>query len=314
MTMNKQHQPYLDTDIISWKLTNTTNIPVYVPDGIKPINNPDITRLQPTVNEIVSSRTRYTDKFYTYLRDTIIGQSIRLYGEYTQVELDLLKQFSNNQSIIYDIGANIGYHTLGFSHMSKHVYAFEPNTKSYKLLEMNTKNRKNITLFKKIVGDSVGKNYISDYDTDSQGNYGECMVSNTGELVDQISIDSLTLPKPDIIKIDVEGFEINVFNGAKQTIKKHTPIMFYESHNCKELDQIYDFLHDECGYEIYWIPSPNFNPNNFKKNQENVFGYGGVVNCLALPKRLNPAHNSQTVIDRNDTHMKFYDRMSKVNK
>lgn len=305
-------QNYQDRNIISWSEPKVTPIPVEIPEYVKTRLEYQLQKMQ--LSEIVETDCKYQQKFYVYRNDTIIGQSIRLYGEYTQIELDLLKHFCDEHTIVYDIGANIGYHSVGFASMAKHVYCFEPNDKHYKLLGMNTKHLSNVTLLKKAIGDYVGKTHISDFDTNVPGNYGEAMCLDKGIETDISTIDSLNLPKPDIIKMDTEGFEYKVLSGGIQTLTKHKPIIFFESHNVVELDLIFDML-DGLKYKIYWMASPNFNPNNFKNNKTNVFGYGGVVNCLAMPDNKPIISNLEPMIDRNDTHIKFFERMrSRINK
>ena len=65
------------------------------------------------------AKSKYNPKFYFYTGDNIIGLSIRMYGEYTETEIDLLKHFINKESVVYDIGGNIGVHTVAFAHYAK---------------------------------------------------------------------------------------------------------------------------------------------------------------------------------------------------
>ena len=53
-------------------------------------------------------RTKYRDRFVIYRWDDIISASLKLYGEYQQVELDMLLQLISNDTVVYDIGSNIG--------------------------------------------------------------------------------------------------------------------------------------------------------------------------------------------------------------
>lgn len=264
----------------------------------------------PCPQGIVPVKCRYTDKFHVYEKDTIIGQALRLYGEYTQVEIDVLNMFINNNSTVYDIGGNIGYHALGFSSKARHVHTFEPNEKNLRLLLLNCGTRDNITIHAVACSDVVGDSFISDYELDGHGNYGECMMSDVGQPCKTIRIDDLDLPHPDVVKIDVEGHELSVFNGMRETIRKSTPVILYESMHGSGFDIIYDFLHDELGYTIYWFPAMNYNPNNFYQNKQNIFGHGGVINCFAIPKRIETeVKGLEPMTDRLDTHIKFIQRM-----
>lgn len=300
-----------DKNIVSWKIINTTSLNTEPPEKFD--LKPTIVSVTPVVSTndgITSAKTRYTNKFYFYDKDVIIGQSIRYYGEYTQIELDLLAQYINENTIVYDVGGNIGYHCVGFAHRAKHVYSFEPNIKNYKLLEMNTENLKNVTLIKAAVSDTKGKSFISDYELDGHGNYGECMMSDTdGQPCITLRIDDLNIDKPHVIKIDVEGHELKVFKGAMETIRNNTPVIFYEAMHGSGFDEIYDFLHTELGYNLYWIAVPNYNPRNYNGIARNIFGQGGVINILALPKEHPVDSYLERMVDRNDTHIKFLQRL-----
>jgi FkbM family methyltransferase len=257
------------------------------------------------------AKSKYSPKFYFYTGDNIIGLSIRMYGEYTETEIDLLKHFINKESVVYDIGGNIGVHTVAFAHYAKEVHSFEPNNKNYTLLEKNTAGLTNVKLYQTAVSDVVGDAFISDYDPEGQGNFGECMMSDVGQPCKTIRIDDLALPSPHIIKIDVEGHELKVFNGAKETIRVSRPVIFYESMHGTGFDLIYDFLHDELGYDIYWAPSANYNPNNYNQNPFNIFGNGGVINCLAVPKEVGTVSGLPTMNSRDDTYAKSIERYIK---
>lgn len=299
-----------DQNIVSWSVVNQTSIPLDHPDKID-LRDTNVRILPTVVDGITYAKTRYTDKFYFYAKDVIIGQSIRVYGEYTQLELDLLSQYIDENTIVYDVGGNIGYHTVGFAVRAKHVYSFEPNLKNYKLLEMNTNTLKNVTLIKAAVSDVVGTSHISDYELNDLGNYGECMMSDTGQECSTVMLDKTNLPLPNVMKIDVEGHELKVFLGSKDTIRKSEPVIFYEAMHGSGFDQIYDFLHDELHYNLYWIGVKNYNPKNFNKVNQNIFGEGGVINILATPSRYPVDPYLEKVIDRNDTHVQFIQRIQK---
>jgi hypothetical protein len=147
----------------------------------------------------------------------------------------------------------------------------------------------------------VGEAFISDYDTSTPGNYGECMMSDTGQPCNTVRIDDLDLPPPDLIKIDVEGHELKVFQGAYNTISKHRPVIFYESMHGTGFDVIYDTL-TNFGYTIYYFPAANYNPNNFNGVEQNVFGNGGVINCIALPAHQGKIEGIPQMTDRTDNY------------
>ena len=251
---------------------------------------------------ITHAPIRYQTKFYFYENDYIIGASIKMYGEYTQVEVDLLKNFIDANSVVYDIGGNIGYHTVAFANMAKEVHSFEPNDRNYLLLEKNTEHLSNVKLYHSACSNVVGEAFISDYDTSKPGNYGECMMAEAGQPCKTVRIDDLDLPPPNVIKIDVEGHELKVFQGARNTISKHRPVIFYESMHGTGFDIIYDMLSRDLGYRIYYFPAANYNPKNYNGVEQNIFGSGGVINCIALPPAMGRINGLPEMCDRTDNY------------
>jgi hypothetical protein len=127
------------------------------------------------------------------------------------------------------------------------------------------------------------------------------MMAETGQPCTTVRIDDLDLPPPDVVKIDVEGHELKVFQGMQNTISKHRPVIFYESMHGTGFDLIYDTL-KAFGYTIYYFPAKNYNPNNFNNNTQNVFGGGGVINCIALPASHGKIAGLPEMLDRTDNY------------
>ena len=262
---------------------------------------------------INSAKTRYTDNFYFYSGDMFIGQSIKMYGEYTQVEIDYMAPYLNADSVVFDIGGNIGYHTVAFASTAKEVHSFEPNHQNFALLEKNTTELDNVYLYNCACSSEDGVTFIGDYDTAEPGNYGKCEISASGQLCRTFKIDSLHIPAPTVIKIDVEGHELAVFVGAQETIIKHKPVIFYENMHSDDSPAIYDFLIHQ-GYCIYWAHAFNYNENNFAGNNINVFSNSGVINCLAVQKHAVQPTHLMPVIDRDETTSDYIARMTLAGK
>lgn len=126
--------------------------------------------------------------------------------------------------VILDIGANIGTHTHFYAQRGT-VYAFEPNWEAYECLCHNLKGFPNTHLLNVAVGNQTGTVHMSDLE---DGNYG-AMFTLPGGVTEVITIDSLHLHQCNFIKVDVEGDEVAVLEGAKQTILTHRPVMCIES-------------------------------------------------------------------------------------
>lgn len=238
---------------------------------------------------ILQTKTRYNDAFYFYANDAVIGKSIGMYGEYCQVEVDLLLKFINEKSVVYDIGANIGYHTCAFASKAAQVFSFEPHPRTFDILLKNAGRFSNVTLFNCAVSNYTGKSKCLDYNIDVSANYGAVSVDTEKGVLDIecMSLNEVIEPLPDLIKIDVEGSEFAVIQGCLTLIARKRPIIYYEAHETKQLSEIYQTL-EPLNYKFYWVPVKNYNKNNFKQVQENIFAESVLHSILAMPPQYDP--------------------------
>jgi FkbM family methyltransferase len=142
--------------------------------------------------------------------------------------------------VFYDIGANIGFFTVLAAHLvgkSGCVYAFEPVPENAQRIRHNLKlnHFSNGTVLKKAVSVHTGKGRLL-----LAQHSGGAMLSSAGTPpdfkgamnVNLVCIDDLVAQKilkpPALVKIDVEGAEIDVLKGMKQTIQEYKPIIIYE--------------------------------------------------------------------------------------
>jgi FkbM family methyltransferase len=259
--------------------------------------------------------------FSFFQNDMIIGKSLDLYGEYAEYEFMLLDNLIAPNHVVIDIGANIGLHSVWFSkHAFKgEVVAFEPNEHNRVMLAKNLEQNgcKNVTVYSNIVGERKGMSFISSFDPKLPGNYGECSVldSNPGQLYESremVNIDSINVQKLDFVKIDVEGYEKQVLNGMKETIKKHRPGMLVEVNNSTtHIEHMWNMLAHQ-DYLLWWLPVRNYNPYNYFGNRTNIFMQGGIIDVLAMPREKAPIHELDAVMEPvegyDDTYQKMYAR------
>lgn len=105
-----------------------------------------------------------------------------------------------------------------------------------------------------------------------------------GEPVTLVRIDDLGLPACRLIKIDVEGMETDVLQGAAETIRRHRPILFVENNRRKQSTLLIERVL-AWGYTAWWHLADYYNPNNFFGNADNLFeAYFPEANMLCLPK------------------------------
>lgn len=200
-------------------------------------------------------------KFYLpYLNDHIqnVIYSTESFYEITMLE-DIKNRIGNNK-IILDVGANIGNHTVFFGMFcdAKRVYSFEPQGNVFSMLKTNVQINnleEKVTLFNIGLGREKSKGTIVPYSNDNLG-MAKVNISDAGN-IEVDSLDNVLFENEesiDLIKIDVEGMELEVLKGAKNIIAKHKPLIYIESDFDEEFKSIKEFLNN-FGY----TPSCRFN-------------------------------------------------------
>ncbi|WP_245995885.1 FkbM family methyltransferase [Paenibacillus taihuensis] len=157
---------------------------------------------------------------------TVLNNSKQYY------EINELRKFSRyvpENPVVYDIGSNIGNHTIYFHkhYHAKKIYAFEPAAENVALLELNIKNNnlQNVEVFQAAAGSAAKKADL----TRNTNNMGECrLVENSEGAVKVVSIDEIKLDAPDFVKIDVEGSELDVLNGMSRLLTESSPVIWIE--------------------------------------------------------------------------------------
>lgn len=122
---------------------------------------------------------------------------------------------------VFDVGANLGLHTLTFSKLARRVVAFEPNPSLAPNLRKTVANLPNASLVEVCLSDRDGSItfHISDWDH-MLGSMSDWTGQPTKTFdLPARSVDSLvadgTVPAPQVMKVDVEGAEMLVFRGAE---------------------------------------------------------------------------------------------------
>ena len=127
--------------------------------------------------------------------------------------------------IAVDCGAYIGDHTVAYKRRigpAGRVLAFEPNPTAYECL---IRNCPDVEAHRMGLGAQPGTLAMTIVD----GNYGASRITGDGSQRVEIStLDSFVLPRLDVMKVDAEGFELQVLEGAKETIARCRPVLALE--------------------------------------------------------------------------------------
>jgi FkbM family methyltransferase len=237
------------------------------------------------------------DGFLMFNRlDAYIGRSLELYGEVFPAEAALFRKLVRPGMTVLDVGANIGAHTLLFARLAGpagRVLAFEPQRKLFQMLCGNcaVNGLENVFAYHGFAAAEQGEQAVKDIDMSRVGNFGgqemaQMIAEETSETVAHVKsvrIDDMSLAACDFVKIDVEGMELSVLQGAAETIRRHRPILFVENDRPDSHRALCAFIRDTLNYRMYWHLGRLFSTENFYNNTVNVFGATVSCNMLCLP-------------------------------
>ncbi len=137
------------------------------------------------------------------------------------------KKFMFNS--VLDIGAWCGTFSIDMRRYAKKIYCYEPNAINFECLVRNCKKFKNVKCFNYAIGDEI-KDVKLTNDSSTQNTR---VLLEEGD-ISMHTVDSLKLNDVDMIKIDVEGLEMKVLEGAIETLAKVKFLMIELNNNSKK--------------------------------------------------------------------------------
>jgi len=176
----------------------------------------------------------------------IVGFRTAVNGKWDLTSFNLINKLNEKNMIFIDIGAHIGTSSVPIANLGVQVICFEANLNSAQLLLSNISLNKipKIIVFPFAIGSTGETGSWLQLSTYSGNIAASSLLSNWGagkELLSKkyVYVTSLdeTLrflglmedPKNLVIKVDVEGYEREVFKGAKEAINLHRPIIIFEN-------------------------------------------------------------------------------------
>jgi FkbM family methyltransferase len=175
-------------------------------------------------------------------------------GSYEADKQLVFKAAVHPGSVVYDVGANVGFYTLLASRLvgpAGAVYAFEPFPDNIAHLQRHLalNNVSNVTLIEAAVSSESGEMGFSPGEFNEEG-----QLSSTGSLrVRVVSLDDLVragaAKPPTMLKIDVEGAELDVLRGSEYVLAQYQPLIFLATHNPPVHQACCDFLKTH-GYSL----------------------------------------------------------------
>ena len=232
---------------------------------------------------------------FMYLNnDRYIGQSLEHYGEYSEGEVDLFKQILRPGDIVIEAGANIGTLTIPLAKIvgpEGRVIAFEPQRILYNLLCGNIALNECWNVLAYPVALGVGGTIkVPPLDYSEVRNFGGLSLSNKtpGEEVLIKSVDEFHLPSCRLIKADVEGMEVDVLRGAKDTILGCHPFLYVEDDRKENSERLRGLMQD-FGYRLYEHQPHLYNRSNWARLDRNIWSDEGIIasfNLLGIPNAM----------------------------
>lgn len=203
-------------------------------------------------------------KFYLpeYKKD-VVQKDIVINADYYEADgLAKAKEYVEKKGTLVnalDIGANIGSHTLCFIKKwgVKKVWSFEPVPSTFAILRKNVEIN---DLGERVVLENVGvgeREYHASVKNTVKNNRGGVSIKedSAGTFVVK-TIDSYDLSDISLIKIDTEGYELKVLEGAKATIVKNRPVILVEIADAN-IGSVKNMM-KELNYKEVWHSGENY--------------------------------------------------------
>ena len=160
-------------------------------------------------------------KEYTWPREDVHLWRHLNKKEYGRTVPRTVARMSDNKGVIIQAGGACGIYADAYSKEFGKVWTFEPDPYNFHCLKENTKN---IIAFNCALGANLGMVTIHN----DRKNFGATHVVKEEGPTRVLTIDSMSV-YPDVIHLDVEGYETNVLKGAQSTIERSSPMLVLET-------------------------------------------------------------------------------------
>lgn len=172
--------------------------------------------------------------------------------------------FESSNFNCVDVGANIGNHSVFLSNFFKKVTSFEPQKEVFEVLKLNTKKIKNISIINKGLSDNEKKENIKiPKNKRGMGSLVYDFPENSyyNESISLINYDKNFNEEISFVKIDVEGYELEVIKSMDSNIKKFMPVISFECNptqsGLKRNIEIFNIL-KSYGYDYFYVEKEHF--------------------------------------------------------
>jgi len=230
-------------------------------------------------------------RLWTYLGNDLSRQ-VFVGGDFEPNELALLDHNLAEGMVFADVGAHEGCYTIFAAAKvgpTGRVVAIEPSRREIRRLSRNLRLNEcnNVTLVSAALGDRIGTGLLKVAEGEHSGHntLGSFIYGSTREVgverVPTTTLDRLVrdlgLERLDVVKLDVEGRESQVFRGAVETLRRFRPLVLFEAVPSDISGRERDTACEEAsklGYELYWFDRDTALPS---KDATRAHGFTAVA-------------------------------------
>ncbi len=181
----------------------------------------------------------YNNKQFTFCSNSRENRIFKFHSRklfFEHKELEYLKDFVDRDSVILEVGANVGNHAVFYEAFlsPKKIILVEPMVKTIKFLKNNIKlnNCQKMDVTNLGIGISLDRKTYGYRFPNPNNLGGATLVPGKSGTIKTKQIDDIISSQVDFIKIDVEHMEIEALKSAIQTINKYKPKIFIEVTRC----------------------------------------------------------------------------------
>ncbi len=247
---------------------------------------------------------------FNLIEQDLISMMAAECGSWSDVEMVVLRGFLEPAANVVEVGSNQGLHAVPLAKMvpAGKLIGFEPQRLIFQQLNCNLSlnNISNAYVFRRGVGAEDSSMLIDDSHMNhtQQMNYGAFSLEE-GYNYEQdfpyerwktevpiVALDTFTpvqtLERLDVLKIDAEGSEMGVLQGARNTIERFRPVIFMEGNERYFAQQL--ALMQDMNYQPYWCMAWRMEGTGV--SPERLQQAGMDINLLCLPKELLQPNDS----------------------
>lgn len=228
------------------------------------------------------------------LQDHYMGHAIATYGEYSQLETEFILQWMPAGRDVVEVGANMGTISLPLAQAcaehQRRLMVIEPQPVIFQQLCANLalNGLRNVQAIHGACSQQATQLYFQRPRYDQPGNFGALSLRSEAlkgdETIEAKPLDDWIDDSWDVglIKIDVEGMESLVLQGASRILQRSSCVLYVENDQPSRSQALIEQLW-ALDFRVWFHLPPHFNPANFAGQQHNLFPNTVSVNMLCLP-------------------------------